>query len=104
VDGQSSVAAIIERTRDNGMVRGNNTLTFEDGLCRMINLPLDSDVVEGDRVITSGLDDVFPKGIYIGRVIEVLDEKRDMYKTAIIQPGADFQRLEEVLVIRRVVE
>ncbi|HHY82624.1 MAG TPA: rod shape-determining protein MreC [Clostridiales bacterium] len=102
VDSQSSVSAIIERTRDNGMVKGNNSLTFEDGLCRMINLPLDSDVVVGDRVITSGLGEIFPKGIYIGEVIEVVDEKRDMYKTAIIKPGADFQRLEEVLVIRTV--
>jgi rod shape-determining protein MreC len=99
VDGQSSVSAIIERTRDNGMVKGNNTLTFEDGLCRMINLPLDSDVVVGDRVITSGLGEIFPKGIYIGEVTEVVYERRDMFKTAIIKPGADFQRLEEVLVI-----
>jgi rod shape-determining protein MreC len=100
VDGQSSISAIIERTRDNGMVKGNNTLTFEDGLCRMINLPLDSDVAAGDRVITSGLGEIFPKGIVIGEVIEVVEEKRDMYKTAVIKPGADFQRLEEVLVIR----
>lgn len=100
VDGQSSVSAIIERTRDNGMVKGNNTLTFEDGLCRMINLPLDSDVVVGDRVITSGLGEIFPKGIPIGEVIEVLDEERDMYKTAIIRPDVDFMRLEEVLIIR----
>lgn len=99
VDGQSSVSAIIERTRDNGMVKGNNTLTFEDGLCRMINLPLDSDVVVGDRVITSGLGEIFPKGIYIGEVAEVVYERRDMFKTAIVKPGADFQRLEEVLVI-----
>lgn len=100
VDGQSSVSAIIERTRDNGMVKGNNTLIFEDGLCRMINLPLDSDVVVGDRVITSGLGEIFPKGIPIGEVIEVLDEERDMYKTAIIRPDVDFMRLEEVLIIR----
>jgi rod shape-determining protein MreC len=104
VDGQSSVSAIIERTRDNGMVKGNNTLTFEDGLCRMINLPLDSDVVVGDRVITSGLGEIFPKGIYIGEVAEVSYERRDMFKTAIIKPGADFQRLEEVLVISTVNE
>ena len=104
VDGQSSVSAIIERTRDNGMVKGNNTLTFEDGLCRMINLPLDSDVVVGDRVITSGLGEIFPKGIYIGEVVEVSSEQRDMFKTATVKPGADFQRLEEVLVISTVNE
>jgi len=99
IDGQSSVSGIIERTRDNGTVKGNNSITFENGLCRMIHLPLDSDIVIGDKVITSGLGEIFPKGIYIGEVVEVIYEKRDLFKTAMIQPGADFLRLEEVLVI-----
>jgi len=104
VDRQSSVSALIERTRDNGMVKGNNTLTFEDGLCQMINLPLDSDVVAGDRIITSGLDGIFPKGINIGEVVEVSSERREKYKTAIVKPNADFLRIEEVLVVRQVNE
>lgn len=99
VDGNSSISAIVERTRDNGMVKGNNTFTTEDGLCQMINLPLDSDIVVGDRIITSGLGDVFPKGIPIGEVVEVVEEKREKYITAIIQPFVDFLRLEEGLVI-----
>jgi len=99
IDGQSSVSGIIERTRDNGTVKGNNSLTFEDGLCRMIHLPLDSDIVIGDKVITSGLGEIFPKGIYIGEVIEVIYEKRDLFKTVMIQPGTNFLKLEEVLVI-----
>jgi rod shape-determining protein MreC len=86
------------------MVKGNNTLTFEDGLCQMINLPLDSDVVAGDRIITSGLDGIFPKGINIGEVVEVSSERREKYKTAIVKPNADFLRIEEVLVVRQVNE
>ena len=99
VDGQSSISAIVERTRDNGMVKGNNTFATENGLCQMINLPLDSDIVVGDRIITSGLGEVFPKGVPIGEVIEVVEEKREKYITAIIQPTVDFLRLEEGLVI-----
>jgi len=99
VDGQSAVSAIIQRSRDNGIVKGNNSLIMEDGMCRMIYLPEDSSVVEGDKVITSGLGDIFPKGIYIGEVKEVIKEERNLYKTAIIEPGVDFQRLEEVLVV-----
>lgn len=99
VDGKSSVSGIVERTRDHGMVRGNNGLTYEDGLCRMVHLPLDSDIIPGDKIITSGLGEIYPKGIYIGEVIEVVQEKRELYKTAIIKPGVDFRRLEEVLII-----
>lgn len=99
VDAQSSVSAIIERTRDNGLVKGSGTLNFQDGLCKMIYLPIESDVVPGDRVITSGFGGIFPKGIYIGEVKQVIKERRDLYKTAIIKPAADFQRLEEVLIV-----
>lgn len=101
VDGQSSVSGIIERTRDNGLVKGNNDMGLEEGMCRMIYLPLDSDLKPGDKVLTSGLGEIFPKGIYIGEVKEVVEEKRDFFKTAIIEPGVDFQRLEEVLVIKK---
>lgn len=104
VDGQSSVSGIIERTRDNGLVKGNNAMGLEDGMCRMIYLPLDSDLKPGDKVLTSGLGDIFPKGIYIGEVKEVIDEKRDFFKTAIIEPGVDFERIEEVLVVKSGIE
>lgn len=102
VDGQSGVSAIVERTRDNGLVKGNNSIGDEDGMCRMVFLPTDSDLIEGDKVITSGLGEIFPKGIYIGEVKKVVKEKRDFFKTATIEPGVDFKRLEEVLVIKHV--
>ncbi len=100
IDGRSSISGIIERTRDNGVVKGNNLFGFEDGTCSMIYLPLDSEIVEGDKVITSGLGGILPKGIYIGEVKEVTRAKRDLYKTAIIEPAVDFRRLEEVLIVK----
>lgn len=99
VDGKSAVSGIVQRNRDNGLLRGNNSLGSEDGMCRMIYLPEDSNVAPGDKVLTSGLGEIFPKGIYIGEVEKVIKDKRDLYKTAIIRPGVDFQRLEEVLVV-----
>lgn len=99
VDGKSAVSAIIQRNRDNGLLKGNNSLGSEDGLCRMIYLPEDSNVAEGDKVLTSSLGELFPKGIYIGEVEKVIINERDLYKTAIVRPGVDFQRLEEVLVV-----
>lgn len=99
VDGKSAVSGIIQRNRDNGLLKGSNTLGSEDGMCEMIYLPEDSNVAPGDKVLTSGLGEIFPKGIYIGEVVEVFKDKRALYKTAIVKPGVDFQRLEEVLVI-----
>lgn len=99
VDGKSAVSGIVQRNRDNGLLKGNNGLGSEDGLCRMIYLPEDSNVAPGDKVLTSGLGEIFPKGIYIGEIIEVTKDKRELYMTAIVRPGVDFQRLEEVLVV-----
>ena len=80
-------------------MQGDTTLYDGEGLCRMIYLPQDATVREGDIVITSGLGDIFPKGLPIGTVAAVENEPFAVYKTALIQPGVDFERLEEVLVI-----
>lgn len=99
IDSQSAVSAIVQRSRDNGTLQGDTTLYDGEGLCRMVYLPQDATVREGDIVITSGLGDIFPKGLPIGTVVSVENEPFAVYKTALIQPGVDFEHLEEVLVI-----
>lgn len=99
IDSQSAVSAIAQRSRDNGTLQGDTTLYDGEGLCRMVYLPQDATVREGDIVITSGLGDIFPKGLPIGTIVGVENEPFAVYKTALIQPGVDFKHLEEVLVI-----
>lgn len=101
IDVRSAVSGIVERTRDVGLIRGNSSLRFEDGLCRIVFLPIDTSIVVGDKVLTSGLDGIFPKGILIGEIIEILGREHELYVSAVIKPVVDFQRLEEVLVIRQ---
>ncbi|MDI6601914.1 MAG: rod shape-determining protein MreC [Thermoanaerobacteraceae bacterium] len=99
IDENSSVSIRINRTRDNGILHGDVDLKVQ-GLARAVYLPMTSDVKPGDDVVTSGLGGVFPEGIYIGKVINVENSHGDLYKTVIIKPDADFQRLEDVLVIK----
>jgi len=99
IDSQSAVSAIAQRSRDNGTLQGDTTLYDGKGLCRMVYLPQDATVREGDIVITSGLGDIFPKGLPIGIIVGVANEPFAVYRTALIQPGVDFEHLEEVLVI-----
>ncbi|MDD5018453.1 MAG: rod shape-determining protein MreC [Eubacteriales bacterium] len=100
VDSSSGVSAIVERTRDNGILNGTvSTGDEEDALLTMSYLPLDADLVPGDTVITSGLAGVFPKGIAIGEVIEVSKSDDGMKNEAVISPYVDFYHLEEVMVI-----
>jgi len=99
VDSSSGVSGIVERARDNGILTGTADTDAEDAQLVMGNLPLDADLMPGDTVITSGLAGVFPKGIAVGEVTEVRPSTDGMRNEAIVTPWADFEHLEEVMVI-----
>lgn len=96
VDSRSAISAIVERTRDHGIVKG---AVQAGGKCNMNYLPVESGTVPGDTVVTSGKDGIFPKGIRIGQVLEVSVDKNQLQKNAVIEPSVDFNHIEEVLVI-----
>lgn len=93
-DHNSGIDAIVQRSRARGIVQGG-----PDGSCYMNYLSRDADVVVGDRVLTSGLDQVFPKGIVIGEVVDVSRRHRGLLQAAVVQPTAVLDQLEEVLVV-----
>jgi rod shape-determining protein MreC len=93
-DHNSGIDAIVQRSRARGIVQGGT-----DGSCSMNYLSRDADVVVGDRVVTSGLDRVFPKGIVIGEVVDISRRHRGLLQAAVVQPSVALDRLEEVLVV-----
>lgn len=99
IDKDSSVAGWITRTGGHVVVKGDFTLK-EKGLCRMDYIPMDIEVEVGDVVETSGLGGIYPKGIVIGKIIEVRKTNSELNRYAIIEPAADFKRLEEVFVLK----
>jgi len=101
-DARSGVAALVERTRDIGVVKGSVDPNALDAVLSMEYLPLDTDIVAGDTLITSGLDGLYPKGLAIGTVIETTDEAGG--RAVRLEPTVDFRRLEEVLVVKLVTE
>jgi rod shape-determining protein MreC len=100
IDSESGISAIVERTRDPGIVHGTVSSGDEEKATLTLGaLPLNADLVPGDTVITSGLTDVFPKGIKIGEVIEVSSSSDGRTNEAVVKPWVDFNHLEEVSVI-----
>lgn len=93
-DPNFSVAAIIQRSREEGIVSGSLS-----GTCRMKYLSLDSDVKTGDTVVTSGLSQRFLKGILIGKVFEADVDSSGLSKNCYIEPAVNFSQLEEVLIV-----
>jgi rod shape-determining protein MreC len=96
-DRNSTVAALTQRSRDEGLVEGT-----EKGLARIKYLSLLADVKEGDLVLTSGLTGSFPKGLPIGTIGRVTKKELDLFKEAEVIPGMDFSKIEEVLVVTSV--
>ncbi len=97
-DPQSGVGAIIQRqsSRAMGVATGKGNV---DGFLRMKFFNRDADVRREDKVVTSSLGQVFPKGLPIGTVESVKTEDNGLVKTAYIRPAVDFNTIEEVLVL-----
>jgi rod shape-determining protein MreC len=92
-DPNSGVAGIVQRSRAGGMVLGRG-----DGPLELAYVPKYADVEVGDRVVTSGLEGIFPKGLGVGRVTAVSDPA-GASKAIQVEPEVRFGALEEVLVL-----
>jgi len=93
-DPNFSVDCRVARTRDRGVLSGSL-----DRGCVLRYLRLDADVRPGDEVVTSGLDNVFPRGLNIGKVEAVRKSDPALFLEARVTPSVDFAAVEEVLVV-----
>lgn len=94
IDRNSSVDALVQRSRARGIVKGE--LIDQCSLTYVLNK---HDIREGDTVISSGLDGVYPKGLRIGRVSGVVRRNAGIFQDVVVTPYVDFEKLEEVLIV-----
>ena len=100
IDIDSTVSARLSKSRDLIVVRGDMELRSK-GQCRADYIPPDADVLPGDTIETSGIGGIYPKGIPVGKVVKVIKSEGQYDSSAIIEPFVDFQRLEEVIVLKK---
>lgn len=97
-DQSSGAGVILETTRIRGILRGNAV-----GQPQIVGLMADSRITPGERVLTAGGDDIFPRGLPVGVVDRVIpDPDQDGFIKVIIKPAAHLDRLDEALVITSV--
>jgi rod shape-determining protein MreC len=94
-DRNSSIAVRVDRTRARANVRGLG----RPGIAKLDFALRSDDVVEGDRLVTSGTDGVFPRGIPVGTVSQLKKVGNGLFLDAMVLPSVDVTRVEEVLVI-----
>ena len=93
-DANSGIDVMIQRTRRRGIVSG----TLESGMV-LKYMNRSEDVQVGDRLITSGLDGVFPKGLLAGTVTQVSKQSLGLFQSIVVMPAVQSALVEEVLVI-----
>jgi rod shape-determining protein MreC len=94
IDRNSAVDAMVQRSRARGVIKGEST-----GQCRFDYVLRKHDVKVGDTVVASGLDGVYPKGLRLGAVSELVKRDAEIFLEITVAPYVDFEKLEEVLVI-----
>ena len=100
VDAGSGVDVIVQRTGTRGFARGTGD---ETKYTLSIEYVQRTDEVEvGDLLVTSGVGKLFPKGVPVGTVTQVIKRDFGIYQQVVATPAVDFSRLEEVLVVTSV--
>ena len=94
-----AVAVMDQQTREaTGVLQGLSDKK-DTNMTVVYNLPIDSDVKEGDIIITSGLGKIYPKEIPVGTVVSVQEDNVKVMKSAVVEPFVNFNKLEELFVV-----
>lgn len=100
IDSSSSAAAIARRTGDKSVVEGDINL-MQNGQCKMPYIPKESGILAGDEIYTSGDGGVYPEGLFIGTVEEIVNSDDGMSKEAVIKTGASPYDVKCVFILKK---
>jgi rod shape-determining protein MreC len=93
-DRESGAGAILVQSRTQGAIGGSGEPTLI-----MKYVAAEDTVNVGEKIVTSGMDKIFPRDIPVGTVMQVQAKTGDTFKQIRVQPAAKLDRLEEVIVL-----
>ncbi|MGE5418263.1 MAG: rod shape-determining protein MreC [Acidobacteriota bacterium] len=107
-DREGAVGAIVQENRTQGIIEGLG----DSGSLTMSDIPFYSKVKAGNVIVTSNLSEIYPPGIIIGKIKSILDDKnvkdtnesKGLLIKATVVPAVDFDKLEEVFVVKRFIK
>lgn len=98
LDAGNSVSSRVMRTRDEVICKGSISSSEKQEL-KVMNIPMGTTLIKGDKLETSGIGGIYPKGISIGTITEVINKTNPIENEAIIKTEVDFGKLETVGII-----
>lgn len=100
IDDSSKVYGMVLNTSDNCVINGSLQSMTEDQVIEFYDLnDRDNQVQVGDQIVTSNVSSKFLPGISIGYISEINEDSNNLTKSGKITPAADFEHLQQVLVI-----
>ncbi|MDR0926124.1 MAG: rod shape-determining protein MreC [Hungatella sp.] len=100
IDDSSRVSGMAMQSGNSCIVAGDLTL-FKEGRLRITNVLKESDVKDGDKIVTSNISSVFLPGILVGYASDITNDTNNVTKSGYLIPAAKFDSLQEVLVITK---
>lgn len=96
IDPSSAVSGTITSSRDGIIIRG---MLDNNNIVKATYIPTDATIIEGDNIETSGIGGIYPKGIHIGSIKQIMNSKNITDRYAEVETAVEFSKLETVLVI-----
>lgn len=93
-DSNAGAGVMLQGTRAPGVLKGLN-----NARCEIRNINSTEEVNEGDKVVTTGLDRIYPKGLVVGTIERVENDANGPWKKIIVNPAAAVDRVENVFVL-----
>ena len=98
IDSASTVSCTISTTNESIICKG----TLENNqVLRASYIPTSAELIQGDNVYTSGVGGIYPKGIIIGTIKEIITTSNITDRYAIVEPAVDFSKIDTVLIINQ---
>ena len=94
-DPNSSIDVVVQESRARGILKGQG-----ESFCKLKYLNRLDDVKVGYKLVTSGIEQRFPKGLAIAEVVKVSRKNFGVTQEVIVRPAVEFDKLEEVFVIK----
>ncbi len=100
IDTGIEIGGVVARTNSAAILEGDFSL-MGDGKLKLTFLPEATRLISGDEVLTSGMGGVYPSGLKVGTIDDILSDASGMGRYAIISPSAELDDLRQVFVIKQ---
>lgn len=100
IDPELEMGALIARTNSAAILEGDFAL-MSQGKLKLSYLPESTHLISGDEVLTSGMGGIYPAGLKVGTIDEILTEASGISRYAVISPSIDLTQLRQVVIIKQ---